>query len=93
MLTLITSNLLAVFGQGPAGLTHASEAGRVEAVPLAPSPAPTARLIPRRPVTTTVHRAVPTTAQHHPPPTTPETTPPTTTRPRRTTTTRRGAGT
>jgi hypothetical protein len=90
MLTLITSNVLAVFGNGPAGLTHASLAGRLP--PPEPVTAPTARPAVRRPAATVVRRApVPTTAGHRPAPTTPEMTHPTTTRPRRTTTTRRGA--
>jgi hypothetical protein len=82
-LTLITSNVLAAFGLGPAGLAHPSVASA--GIPYR-RPALVGPPV-RRPVPTTRHSAaVPTTPGERPPVTAPPTTP--TTKPRRTTTTR-----
>jgi hypothetical protein len=98
MLTLITSNLLAVFGQGPAGLAHPSEAGTIVSAPpevFAPTPPRSPRPSLTRPdtVATTHPPATSPRAEPRPPTTEPPSTRTTrTTRPpRRTTTTRERA--
>ncbi|MBV9663575.1 MAG: hypothetical protein JOZ37_06380, partial [Actinobacteria bacterium] len=94
MLTVITTNVLAVFGQGPAGLTHPSVASAVVAPPetnFGPTPTRSPSGTFRRTGPTVVSHAPPTTGRVHTPPTAPPSTEPTrttrTTRPRRTTTT------
>jgi hypothetical protein len=94
MLTMITANVLAVFGQGPAGLVHPSEPTTVEPPPaFGPAATHTTRLTtPRRPAVTVPHHS-PTThpLEPNPPATEPPTQPTRTTRtthPPRTTTTR-----
>lgn len=92
MLTMITANVLAVFGQGPAGLTHPSEAN-ITALPQS-GPSSTRPLTTSRHTPTTFLSRAPATTrvEHRPPPSTPPSTAPTrttrTTRPpRRTPTT------
>ncbi|HZQ86540.1 MAG TPA: N,N-dimethylformamidase beta subunit family domain-containing protein [Acidimicrobiales bacterium] len=94
-LTQITTNVLAVFGQGPAGLTHPSVATAVVAPPdTGGGPTPTRSFTTHRPSTTSVSHAPSTThVERHPGATEPPTTEParttrTTRPPRRTTTTR-----
>ena len=93
MLTMITTNVLAVFGQGPAGLTHPSEATIVAPPEATRTPTRAPLITPRRPATTSVTHAPATTRiEPRPRPTDPPATEPTrttrTTRPpRRTTTT------
>ena len=92
MLTMITTNVLAVFGQGPAGLTHPSEANITALPQSGPTPARTPYTLPRHSATTSVTHAPTTRVEPRPRSTEPPTTEPTrttrTTRPpRRTTTT------
>jgi N,N-dimethylformamidase beta subunit-like protein len=89
MLTVITTNVLAVFGQGPAGLTHPSAANVVVAPPAVARPTPTRTFTTtRRPATTSATHTPPTARIEPEPPTTgPTRTTRTTRPPRRTTTT------